>query len=101
MKYERAMSAITLQRYVRGWLTRRKVDIRRQLEQQRIAAEKQLKPRGKNKKDKDKKEKDEKEKKRGWLKGKLMKKSEKVTENKFSSVIIPGIIQSIKTAILQ
>ncbi|KAK6642740.1 hypothetical protein RUM43_004242 [Polyplax serrata] len=81
MKYERAMSAITLQRYVRGWLTRRKVDIRRQLEQQRIAAEKQLKPRGKNKKDKDKKEKDEKEKKRGWLKGKLMKKSEKESAN--------------------
>lgn len=93
MKYEMASSAITLQRYVRGWLTRKKVDVNRQLERQRNA-EKLMKPKIKNKKEKEKKEKreEEKEKKRGWFKNKLLKKSSQVRKNRFRSVYSTRIV---------
>lgn len=75
-----ASSVVTLQRYVRGWLTRKQLALEQQrevaMERQRIQ-EKLLKAKAKNKKSKDVKEKreDEKDKKKnGWFKAKLLRK---------------------------
>ncbi|KAL0279116.1 UNVERIFIED_CONTAM: hypothetical protein PYX00_000736 [Menopon gallinae] len=70
-KSQISSSAITLQRYVRGWLTRKQLALREQMElaMMRIQAQEEEKQRAKNRK------KEEKEGKRGWFGGRLFKKS--------------------------